>query len=664
MPISVTCDKCGKTLKVGDALAGKRVKCPGCGATVTVAATSGGAADSGGTGKFDPFELMAPSGSSTSRGPASAGASAPGAGAGGAEGRCKNCGKPMKAGTVLCLNCGYNAATGKRMQTHMGPASGGGFGSGGGGGASQVISPKLVMAVCVLVVAGIVAYFAMSGKKPDAVVPATPKPAEVATTTPTEPTPAEPAAQPTPQVAAGPSEEELRIQRELEEAKRKEEARLAELKRLADEKAAKAAAEAAAIAKAAEDVKAAHQAKVDAQRKERKDVNLAIEKGVKYLISQYQGNGEFSGKYQKQIGQTALIVFSLLKSGANEQETCISESIPAMLAYGLNRPGNDGRGTYNAGLVMMAMDLIRERAEAQIADHSLDIKIRREAIANRPKSIAVIRKCVSGLYANQKANQSFSYGGGAAKAGHDMSIHQYALLGMWAAYRSRVVLKPNYWDDQIKYLMAIQKPDGGWAYKPDKNPSRAMTTAGIGSLAICAANTVKKRVTRQTVTLTNTRGLETKTITDIPAKSPVEKSIAHGFEWLAQNNIQVVDAYYLYGLERAAVLTGTTTINNIDWYDTLATKIVAKQNADGSWAGNENLGGATCTTAWYLLFLRRSSDSYFNDQGEQAVDKQNPPPGEPAPEAAPEPAPQPPDSDPKNVPEEPDNHQPEGGGDN
>ncbi|MHB1157216.1 MAG: hypothetical protein ACYC26_10300 [Phycisphaerales bacterium] len=661
MPISVTCDKCGKTLKVGDALAGKRVKCPGCGATVTV-----GAADSGGTGKFDPFELMAPSSPSTSRGPAaSTGASA----SGGAEGRCKNCGRPMKAGTVLCLNCGYNAATGQRMQTNMGPASGGGFGSGfgsgggsGGGGASPAISPKLVMLACVLVVAAIAAYFAMSDKKPDAVVPATPKPTEV-TTTPTEPTPAEPAAQPTPQVAAGPTEEELRIQRELEEAKRKEEARLAELKRLADEKAAKAAAEAAAIAKAAADVKAAHQAKVDAQRKERKDVNLAIEKGVKYLISQYQGNGEFSGKYQKQIGQTALIVFSLLKSGANEQETCVSESIPAMLAYGLNRPGTDGRGTYNAGLVMMAMDLIRERAEAQIADHSLDIKIRREAIANRPKAVAVIRKCVSGLYANQKANQSFSYGGGAAKAGHDMSIHQYALLGMWAAYRSRVVLKPNYWDDQIKYLMAIQKPDGGWAYKPDKNPSRAMTTAGIGSLAICAANTVKKRITRQTVAITNNRGLETKTITDIPPKSPVEKSISHGFEWLAQNNIQVVDAYYLYGLERAAVLTGTTTINNIDWYDAMATQIVAKQNADGSWAGNENLGGSTCTTAWYLLFLRRSSDSYFNDQGEQAVDKQNPPPGEPA-EAPPEAAPQTPEPDQKNAPEEPDNHQPEGGGDN
>ena len=41
MPISVTCDNCGKALKVKDEWAGKRAKCPQCGNTFTVPAHSG-----------------------------------------------------------------------------------------------------------------------------------------------------------------------------------------------------------------------------------------------------------------------------------------------------------------------------------------------------------------------------------------------------------------------------------------------------------------------------------------------------------------------------------------------------------------------------------------------------------------------------------------------
>jgi len=41
MPISVQCTQCGKTLKVPDTMAGKRGKCPGCGAVIAIPGAGG-----------------------------------------------------------------------------------------------------------------------------------------------------------------------------------------------------------------------------------------------------------------------------------------------------------------------------------------------------------------------------------------------------------------------------------------------------------------------------------------------------------------------------------------------------------------------------------------------------------------------------------------------
>src|SRR5947207_12648817 len=48
MAISLTCGKCGKTLKVKDEWAGKKVKCPGCGNVFPAIAGGGGGGGGGG----------------------------------------------------------------------------------------------------------------------------------------------------------------------------------------------------------------------------------------------------------------------------------------------------------------------------------------------------------------------------------------------------------------------------------------------------------------------------------------------------------------------------------------------------------------------------------------------------------------------------------------
>ena len=111
MPIQVKC-QCGKVLKVKDELAGKAVKCPGCGKAVKVGQAKAAAKPA-------------------SR-PASP-APAPAAPAGGdslddlfdEEGFsdhvaavCPQCRAEMAAGAVFCTKCGFNKETGEMMQAH------------------------------------------------------------------------------------------------------------------------------------------------------------------------------------------------------------------------------------------------------------------------------------------------------------------------------------------------------------------------------------------------------------------------------------------------------------------------------------------------------------------------------------------------------------------
>lgn len=141
MSIQANCPKCQFALKVRDDLAGKRVKCPKCQEPVLIpgaaaapkdAPVAAGAGASRGSGK-------APATAPTQKAGAAAARSAAVGSAGGSGGKrynplldlleeagveaaprgdvCGSCGKPLKPGQVLCLECGYHMELGKRMET-------------------------------------------------------------------------------------------------------------------------------------------------------------------------------------------------------------------------------------------------------------------------------------------------------------------------------------------------------------------------------------------------------------------------------------------------------------------------------------------------------------------------------------------------------------------
>ncbi|NLX53806.1 MAG: hypothetical protein GXY58_01690 [Planctomycetaceae bacterium] len=97
MPIKVVC-QCGQQFAAKDELAGKRVKCPKCGAVLTIAAPG---AQQGSTGK--PLsELLDDAGMRAG------------------IRRCPGCAAELGDVAVLCVICGYDTRIGRRLKTRVG----------------------------------------------------------------------------------------------------------------------------------------------------------------------------------------------------------------------------------------------------------------------------------------------------------------------------------------------------------------------------------------------------------------------------------------------------------------------------------------------------------------------------------------------------------------
>lgn len=122
MPIKAQCGSCGTGFKAKDTLAGKRVRCPKCKQALTIPAAGGaeGAASAkprsasrpaGGSVRSNPNPMMdlldEANVKGVTRGPT-----------------CDNCAAELMPGAVICIECGYNMETGKRVNTEVEEGSG------------------------------------------------------------------------------------------------------------------------------------------------------------------------------------------------------------------------------------------------------------------------------------------------------------------------------------------------------------------------------------------------------------------------------------------------------------------------------------------------------------------------------------------------------------
>jgi len=179
----------------------------------------------------------------------------------------------------------------------------------------------------------------------------------------------------------------------------------------------------------------------------------------------------------------------------------------------------------------------------------------------------------------------------------DNSNTQFAILALWTAQRHDVPMVRSLHLIARRYQTS-QNADGSWGYHYRLGGGEpwgpAMTCVGLIGLAVGHG-------------LANHK----------PGGKPVQDPrILNGFVALSRSvgtpgqvlELPMRNLYYLWSLERVAVLYNLPKIGDKDWYRWGAGVLVANQGHNGNWAGGGYPGShPTIDTCLALLFLKRAN---------------------------------------------------------
>jgi hypothetical protein len=115
MAITVECPRCHQRLKMRDEFIGLEVQCPGCGTVWAPPTPPGGAPAAPSQGTYTQAAATAEEKPTRSAPPRRADSPAPRPA--GPQEPCPACGSAMASDAVLCIECGFNLKTGKRLRT-------------------------------------------------------------------------------------------------------------------------------------------------------------------------------------------------------------------------------------------------------------------------------------------------------------------------------------------------------------------------------------------------------------------------------------------------------------------------------------------------------------------------------------------------------------------
>ncbi|MBK8101169.1 MAG: hypothetical protein IPK26_29155 [Planctomycetes bacterium] len=375
----------------------------------------------------------------------------------------------------------------------------------------------------------------------------------------------------------------------------------------------------------------------------RGDVAKALERGCARLRDQLgDPNGHLlgaqpaDGDNSYHSGRLAIGLLALVKGGVPKTDDVVQRCLQALRT----RPLID---TYSLGNALMALEAIyAPSAEfGDLKSGAIDRPRKREV----PKDdLALMQRWTDQLLQNVDTRVDpayllrFNYTRGGR---YDHSVNQYGLLGLFSAHLCGVTISPQVWEAAANHLIADQgqgttkmdleltdyrafarqqaDPGGtrtvvrqpiraaGWWYHEPKSEGEAtprygsMTCAGITGLAICQAALLDHSNVKR-------------------ARLQSEASTARnaGFAWLAEHMTPRYHAgdidrqqrwiyYYLYGLERAALLSGIALIQDRDWYFEGAMVLLGTQHDDGNWQAELDWDQGVERNAMAILFLKQST---------------------------------------------------------
>lgn len=184
-------------------------------------------------------------------------------------------------------------------------------------------------------------------------------------------------------------------------------------------------------------------------------------------------------------------------------------------------------------------------------------------------------------------------------AGDNSNTH-FAMIGLWIARKHGVPTERTFALVAKRYRTSQDPSAGGWGYSyPQSGSTHPMTCIGLLGLAIGSALAVD------------------------PAAGRLEQdpAILKSLKFLGRNVgmpvghfkdrpkvKEVGGLYYLWALERIAVLYDIATLDKKDWYRWGAEILIGNQLQDGSWAeGGYHGEKPVLNTALAILFLKRAN---------------------------------------------------------
>ncbi len=281
----------------------------------------------------------------------------------------------------------------------------------------------------------------------------------------------------------------------------------------------------------------------------------AIQQIQTYLLSQQDPlTGSWDTRYNKNSrhygGETALVVYALLRSGMSAQEPKIKAGIDYLKAVNM-------KGTYAISLRAHCWAALSEDYRSLLEEDARWL----------------LKAQVDGL---------FDYGPRTGPR-YDHSVTQYGLLGLWESSKRRGPTANRLWQQTSQHFIDTQNPDGGWGYQARDRSTQSMTAAGLTALLIAQENLYRSRNTPPKELTIAINGAITWLDAYISAKGVTIRD----------------DPYYLVGLERVALASGIRTLGGKEWFPTGAQSIIDSLHTNGSINGN------LVDAAFSLIFLSR-----------------------------------------------------------
>jgi Domain of unknown function (DUF4159) len=308
-------------------------------------------------------------------------------------------------------------------------------------------------------------------------------------------------------------------------------------------------------------------------------VREAIDSGIIFL-RRAQSEGDWDNAFPVyRGGVNALCCLAMLTAGVPPEDPAVQSSMAS-----LDRMTIEDSSIYAVSLMTMVY-----------------------CLADADTRKARIRECAEFLVDSQLPSGGWTYQGGMGRGmTTDSSNTQFALLALHEAALVGIEIPRETWLKSRDYWLGVRdERTGGFAYgNHSPEPSGSMTCAGISSLLIIDENLEKP------VPLANGRIVccaEQDRLAEVDAASA----------WLARNftvrsnpsnvgHFRSAWMYYLYGMERAARLSGQRFFGQHDWYRAGAMQFLRNQGMNGSFTGRSHgENDPNIATAYALLFLSK-----------------------------------------------------------